>query len=58
MTQPKKESEATFQGFYKTEAFVLTKEMQSFGDFISSVVKILSAQINFNRVLAVTTLCG
>ena len=26
MTQPKKESEATFQRFYKTEAFVLTKE--------------------------------
>ena len=26
MTQPKKESEATFQGFYKTEAFALTKE--------------------------------
>ena len=39
MTQSKKKSEATFQGFYKTDAFVLTKEMHSFGDFISTVVK-------------------
>ena len=38
--------------------FWLHTEMQNFGDFICTVVKILSAQINFNRVLAATTLCG
>ena len=38
--------------------FCLRTEIQNFGDFICTAVKILSAQINFNRVLAATTLCG
>ena len=37
--------------------FCLRIEIQNFGDFICTAVKILSAQINFNRVLAATTLC-
>ena len=37
--------------------FLQFAEEPNFGGFICTVVKILSAQINFNRVLAATTLC-